>query len=229
MNYSRNLTESDLVSNYDIFIDFLRSTFSGDRLEKLMIMYSEDELGQRVTLTPASGKLNFHLAHPGGYLQHIMNVVNASKGYEKLYGFMGGTIDYTNEERIFAAVHHDLGKLGDETGEYYLRQTSDWHQKKRGEVYKHNPELQYMDVTDRSIYLLQKYQINYNWKEMLGIKLADGLYNKANEAYFMSYNPAYTMKTNLPHIIHGGDYIACRTEYDMWRKEFPDVLLTSEA
>lgn len=229
MNYSKNLTETELLENYNEFIDFLKDNFKGERLEKLLFMYSENELGFRAATSPASSKLNFHLAHTGGYLQHIMNVVRASKGYEKLYLHMGGEIDYTEEERVFAAVHHDLGKLGDETGEYYVKQTSEWHLKKRGEVYTQNPRLQYMDVTDRTLYLLQKYGITYTWKEMLGMKLSNGPFNKSTESYYTGFNPVHALKTNLPKIIHGGDYIACGTEYDSWRKENPTSLLEDDA
>jgi hypothetical protein len=43
-----------------------------------------------------------------------------------------------------------------------------------------------MDVTHRALWLLNQYGIAYTQKEMLGIMLADGLYNKANEKYIDS-------------------------------------------
>ena len=52
---------------------------------------------------------------------------------------------------IFAALHHDLGKVGDLDKDYYIPQDSEWHRKNRGEIFKHNPKLQYMTVTDRAI------------------------------------------------------------------------------
>ena len=133
---------------------------------------------------------------------------------------MGATIDFTDEEMAFAALHHDLGKLGDkDQGEYYLIQESDWHIKNKGELYKFNPRLQYMDVTDRALYILQLYGITCSWKETLAIKLSDGLYHEPNSSYLISYNPDHELKTNLPRIIHNADFISCRSEYDTWKRQ----------
>jgi hypothetical protein len=169
-------------------------------------------------MAPASAKEHYHNAYPGGYMDHIMNVLTTSFGVKKLYEARGGTIDFEDEELAFATIHHDLGKLGDkQQGEYYLIQESEWHRKNKGEIYKFNSELQYMDVTDRALFILQQYGIVCTWKETLAIKLSDGLYHEANKSYLMSYNPDHELKTNLPRIVHVADYISCRCEYDMWK------------
>jgi len=69
----KNYTAEQLSENYDKFITALEKVFSGERLEKLKHMYSENELGTELTLAPASGKLNFHNCYEGGYIDHIMN------------------------------------------------------------------------------------------------------------------------------------------------------------
>jgi hypothetical protein len=211
------LTESEIDENYQYFIDFLKNSFSGERLDGLLSMYDENNLGMQLALAPASTRLNFHCAWPGGYIQHVLHVEKASRGVQKLYAGINGTVDFTDEERIFAALHHDLGKLGDETGPQYVRNDSDWHVKNRGEIYKMNPALQYMRVPDRALYILQQYNVKVTWKETLGIKLADGLYDPACEEYFMSHNPDRNLKTNLPYIIHVSDLLSCRAESDEWK------------
>jgi hypothetical protein len=217
---TKTYTEKELSDNYDKFITQLEKHFSGDRLKKLKKLYSEDEYGLRLTLAPASAREHFHNAYPGGYIDHINNVLTTSFGVKKLYQVRGGTIDFTDEELAFACIHHDLGKLGDkEQGEYYLPQDSDWHRKNKGEIYKFNSNLQYMDVTDRALFILQQYGIVCTWKETLAIKLSDGLYHESNEAYLKSYNPDHELKTNLPRIVHIADYISCRCEFDMWKVE----------
>jgi len=217
---TKTYTEKELSDNYDKFVAQLDKYFSGDRLKKLKKLYSEDEYGLRLTLAPASAKEHFHNAYPGGYMDHINNVLTTSFGVKKLYEVRGGTIDFTNEELAFACIHHDLGKLGDkQQGEYYLSQDSDWHRKNKGEIYKFNSNLQYMDVTDRALFILQQYGIVCTWKETLAIKLSDGLYHESNESYLKSYNPDHELKTNLPRIVHIADYISCRCEFDMWKAE----------
>lgn len=210
------LNESELQQNYEEFLSVVEKSFTGDRREKLLKLYSAEEYGLTALMSPASVCEHFHLAQPGGYLIHIMNVIKMSFGCKKLFEAAGAKIDFTDEEMVFSAMHHDLGKLGDkEQGEYYVPQDQDWKARK-GEIYKLNPNIQYMEVTDRAIFILQKYHIEMNWKEYLGIKLADGMYNEAAERYLKQYNPDHYLRTNLPRVIHQADYTACRAEYDQW-------------
>ena len=213
-----NLTDAEIQENYKEFLKFVGDVFTGERKEKLLKMYSDEDgsLGLPLATAPASMCEHFHLCHPGGYLQHIMNVIKLSFAGKKLFEIAGANIDFTDEQMIFSAMHHDLGKLGDpEFGEYYMPQDQDWKYKK-GEFYKMNPNLPYMEVTDRAIFLLQKFGITYDWKESLSIKLSDGLFNESNERYLKQYNPDLFLRTNLPRVIHTADYTACRAEYDRW-------------
>ena len=119
-------------------------------------------------------------------------------------------------------MFHDLGKLGDLEHPYYIEQTSDWH-RKRGELYTQNHELQYMSVTDRSLYLLQEFDIAITAKEWKAIKVSDGLYDKANERYFISYQyPPQPFHTNLHYVIHFADHISTIGERDSFRLEQDD-------
>jgi len=210
----RNYTEQQLKENYDKFITFVKKAFVNqpERMEKLLHMYSEDELGMELLLAPASGKAHFHSAYNGGYIDHIMNVCKNSIGQMNQFKANGGIVDFEVEELLFAALHHDLGKLGDVGHPYYVEQESDWHRKNQGSLFKQNPEINYFDVTHRALFTLQKYGIQYTQKEMLGIMLADGLYNKGNEKYFISYDENFQLKTELPYLLHWADHMSCRIE-----------------
>lgn len=210
----RNYTETQLKENYDKFISFIKKAFVSqpERMEKLLHMYSEDELGMELIVAPASGKAHFHSAYVGGYIDHIMNVCKNSIGQMTQFKNNGGTIDFEVEELLFAALHHDLGKLGDGVKPYYVPEASDWHRKNQKSIFTQNGELHYMDVTHRAIWLLQKYGIEFTQKEMIGIMLADGLYNKANEKYFISYSEDFSLKTELPYLLHWADHMSCRIE-----------------
>ena len=119
---------------------------------------------------------------------------------------------------MFAALHHDLGKVGDLEHDYYIPQDSDWHRKNRDEIYKHNPALQYMKVPDRGLWLLQHYGVKVTDKEYIGIKLTDGLYDDANTAYLKSYNPDYNLRSNMAYILHQADMMATHIEFDQWNR-----------
>jgi hypothetical protein len=153
-----------LEQNYNKFIEFLKKVFKNnpDRLENLLHMYSETELGTELTIAPASGKLHFHSAYVGGYIDHVMNVCRNAYSLKKIFAEQGGRINFTDEELFFAALHHDLGKLGDGEKPHYIPEESEWHRKNQNSAFKINPELYYMDVTDRALWLLNQYGIKYS-------------------------------------------------------------------
>ena len=62
---------------------------------------------------------------------------------KNLFVECGGTIDFTDEELIFSALHHDLGKLGTKDFLHYVKNDSDWHIKNKGEYFKRNEEIPY--------------------------------------------------------------------------------------
>jgi hypothetical protein len=204
-------TEEKIQKDYQTFMDYINAD---PRAEKLNVMYGhlEDEL----MVAPASGKTHFHNAFPGGYLDHVLRVTETALKVAGLYKTMEGDINFTKQELIFAALHHDLGKLGHpEEGPYYVEQDSDWH-RKRGEMYRQNESIQYFKAPERGLFLLQKYGIEITQNEWLGIKLSDGIYDEGNKSYLINFAP-YAMKTNLPYIIHWADHMSSRVENDKTR------------
>jgi hypothetical protein len=216
----RNYTEQQLQENYDKFLNFIKKAFAKqpERMEKLLHMYSETELGVELTIAPASGKLHFHSAYVGGYIDHVMNVCKNSMGMMKQFKENGGFIDFEVEELLFAALHHDLGKLGDGKNPYYLPQDNDWARKNKSEEFVLNGALHYMDVTHRALWMLNQYGIKYTEKEMIGIMLADGLYNEASKKYYISYDEKFQLKTELPYLLHWADHMSCRMENSEYKQ-----------
>jgi len=202
------VTEDQIKERYDKFMEFVKTDSRADQLLK---MYEDFET--ELTLAPASGRTYYHNAFPGGYIDHVVRVTETALHLSSVYKKIGGDVDFTKQELIFAALHHDLGKLGNPTeGPHYVDQDSDWH-RKRGSMYKHNENIQYMKVPDRALFLLQKYGIEITQKEWLGIKLSDGLYDEGTKEYFINFVP-YGMKTNLPRIIHWADHMSSQSEND---------------
>ena len=54
--------------------------------------------------------------------------------------------------------------------------------------------------------------------EVLGIKLADGMYDDGNIQYLKSYAPEKKLKSNMPLIIHQADMATTRIEYELAQK-----------
>ena len=212
----KQLTEKQIVENWGKLIQLIEDTFDGDRKEKLLEMYKYFE--DRMSVAPASGKAAYHNAMVGGYVEHVLHVTELALQIKELWKSNGATINFTDEELIFAALHHDLGKVGDLDKDYYIPQDSEWHRKNRGEIFKHNPNLQYMTVTDRAIYLLNHFGIQMSEWEYIGLRLTDGLYEEANKSYYMSYNPDWSLKSNIAYILHQADSMATHIESDEWNR-----------
>jgi hypothetical protein len=208
--------EKQLEEHYNKFIEALKKSFDGERLEKLLHMYSMEELGPNLMLSPASGNVNYHNAYEGGYIDHVMNVARNSLRMMKLFTEAGGTVDFTQEELLFSAFHHDLGKLGERENPHYVDQTSEWHRKNRGDVYTWNQNISYMTHTDRTFYTLSQYGIQYNEKEFFGIKLTDGIYDEDNMKYLKTFDINRAQRSNIGHILHFADHMSTlieRSEY----------------
>ena len=167
---------------------------------------------EKVLTAPASSNSTRHNCWPGGYIDHVNRVVKcAIELWETWHSLGANTKNYTKEELVFAAINHDLGKVGSSTDDYYIPNDSDWHVK-RGQIYKINPKLQFMKVPDRSIYLLQEHGVAFSENEYLAIKLHDGLYSKGNESYLMAGQPEFALKTDMPILLHHADHLATLIE-----------------
>ena len=217
----KQLTEQQILDNWNKLMKLIEDTFEGERKEKLLKMYKYFE--NRMSIAPASGKAHYHNAMVGGYVEHVLHVSDCAVQIKKLWESNGAEINFTDEELIFAAMHHDLGKVGDLEEDYYIPQDSDWHRKNQGSIFKHNPKLQYMSVTDRAIFLLGHFQIPMTEWEYIGLRLTDGMYEEANKTYYMSYNPDWSLKSNIAYILHQADMMATHIEGDEWKRADEEV------
>ena len=212
----KKLSADEIQNNWVKLIDTIEGFISDDRKPQLLKFY--EDFKDRMMFAPASAKGHYHNAMPGGYVEHVLHIISHSLELKQVWEKNGAMINFTDEELVFAAMHHDLGKIGDLDNEYYIPQTSDWHRTNRGEIYTHNPDLSYMKVPDRGLWLLQHYGIKVTEKEYIGIKLTDGLYDEANKSYLMSYNPDWSLRSNMAYILHQADMMATHIEYDQWKR-----------
>lgn len=203
------MTAKDLLDNYEKLVKFIEDSFEGERREKLMWLY--ENLSDRIATAPASMKKQYHNAYPGGYVAHVLNVIKAAEKIYKVWEEMGAEFNFTISELRFAALNHDLGKIGTKTEEYYIPCQEEWMRKK-GQEYVMNPNIQYMKVAERSLMILQQSQISVTENEYLAIKLHDGLYEDANKAYYISYSEDMQLKSTLPYILHQADLMCAKIE-----------------
>lgn len=212
------LTAEQIQQNWIDLEETIKAYISEPRCSKLLDFYSK--YSERIMLMPASHKKEYHNAFPGGYVEHVLRVVDCALKLNDLWIEMGADdSSYTKEELVFSALNHDLGKIGDEEYESYIPQTDQWRRDKLGEDYTFNNKLEFMSVPDRGLFLLNSHGINYTKNEWLAIKLHDGLYDESNKPYLMSWAPETKVRTALVHIVHQADLLAAKIEFE--REWFP--------
>ena len=209
------LSAENISKNWDKHLKII-NTYITDRKDQVLSMLNTME--DTYIMAPASGRKWYHNAFAGGYVDHVNRVVEYAVKQSRLYEEMGGSIDYTEEELVFSALFHDLGKIGDGESPNYIPQTDKWRQDKLSEMYTYNPDLDFMLIPDRSLFILQKFGIKINQKEFLAIRLHDGVFDKANEAYFFSNVESSRQKTSIISVLHAADFLASKVEYDMWKR-----------
>ena len=212
----KELSIEQIEHNWKKLRDIISNTFDGERLENLNKMY--DHFEDRMCMAPASGKEHFHYAHVGGYVEHVLHIIDYSQQLKGVWETNGATINFTDEELIFAAMHHDLGKVGDLEHDYYVPNESEWHRKNQGAIYTHNKELQHMTVTDRAIFLLGHFKVPMSECEYIGLRLTDGMYEEANKTYYIAYQPERQLRSNIAYILHQADMMATHIEHDEWKR-----------
>jgi len=206
------LTPEQIKQNWDTFLNIIKEYISPDRADKLIEFYTQHE--ERFIMMPASHKAQYHNCFPGGYIDHVLRVVNAALKLDNVWREMGMVDTYTIEELVFSAVNHDLGKFGTEEQASYIEQTDQWRRDKLNETYMFNDRLEYMTVPDRGLHLLYSMGIVPTKNEMLAIKLHDGLYDDSNKPYLMSFSPETKPRTSLVFVVHQADLMAARIEFE---------------
>jgi hypothetical protein len=185
-----------------------------ERAAKLLSFYSDFE--DRVKNAPASGKIFYHCAYPGGYLDHVLRVIDTAVKFVRFYKHVGGDADFTEQEVIFAAMHHDLGKLGTPDQSFYEVEP-DMYWIEQGYTYKVREEEVRMDTYDRTIQLLNSYGIRFTPKEMVGMRMANGCFDEGARMYFNAPGPFSPLGCNIGYIVHWADWMCTRAESDQQR------------
>ena len=213
------LEAEKIKQNWERYRDLVNELFP-TRKDALNKMY--DDFEERMVFMPASSMEHFHNAFAGGYVDHVLRVMDCALTLHNTWTVSGADMSgYTEEELMFAAMHHDLGKVGfpGDGNEVYQIETSDWHRKNQGKLYKTNPNIPFAMVPDLSIWLLQEFNVKMSWVEYQAIKIHDGMYDDANKPYFVSRSPQSKLKTNLPIILHHADHMASVIEFERWRNK----------
>jgi len=202
------LTLDQINAEWLQFEFYIKHYIKEPRSNKLWALYLQ--YMDRIKTLPAASNPKHHSAFPGGHIYHTNNVVKNALALHDVWVNSGVNVNYTVEELVFAAVNHDLGKMGDHEQVNYIDNPSQWHKENLGNLYAYNPKLEYMSVPDRGLFMLQLHNIPVSRNEYIAIKVHDGLYADANKAYLMDHK----LQCAMPFILHQADLMAARIEFE---------------
>ena len=72
----KKLSAEQIQDNWKKLLDTIEGFISDDRKENLLKMY--EDFQERMMFAPASAKGHFHNAMPGGYVEHILHIIQFS-------------------------------------------------------------------------------------------------------------------------------------------------------
>lgn len=143
---SKDLIEK-LEKNYELYTTLVGKIKNEDAREALLGLCNE--LKDRLAAAPASTKLDYVGAYPGGLVEHSINVLRIAKDLNKVFA-----ANIQSDSLIITSLFHDIGKVGDEKNDFYIEQPSDWHRNKLGMMYDFNEEVGRIPVSQRSLWWL---------------------------------------------------------------------------
>ena len=85
-------------------------------------------------MMPTSNRPQYHKRMPGGYIDHVCRVVDIALDTKDMWSRYGSIINFTDEELVFSALNHYLGKFGTEENAAYIEQTDQWRKDKLNEI-----------------------------------------------------------------------------------------------
>lgn len=150
-----------LEVNWDNYTKLV-SRIKDDQARTALLKLTSD-LKDRLAATPASTQTKYVGAYPGGLVEHSLTVAKLAYQVSKA---LDANLD--PDSLIVTALFHDLGKIGNETEDYYLEKNSSWHNE-RGIMFEVNEEIGNVSVAERSIWWLNKYGCPLHQDELSAI------------------------------------------------------------
>lgn len=135
-----------LESNWDLYVDLV-GRIKNEKVKQSLLELCE-KTKDRLAAAPASTRLEFVGAFPGGLVQNSLNVLKLAKDINKI-----AETEISSDSLILVCLFHDIGKIGSSEEDYYVEQESSWH-RDRGMMYEINKNLDKIHPSQRSLWWL---------------------------------------------------------------------------
>lgn len=164
------LKKHELEENFDTFREFCESL--GERSKSALELV--DFFKERLALAPAAMSSKHSGAYLGGLISENLKLLENATKIVKTF-----SLDVSSESLILCCLFRNIGLLGTKEVDLYVDQTNEWRRDNLNEVFACNPNISFMTVTDRTVFLLQQFGIKLEEDEFLAITLS----NNDNKRY----------------------------------------------
>lgn len=149
-----------------------------------------ETLGERLIVCPAGTKTTQKGCAPGGLIDYHLGVTDVMR---KVSQSLGDNCPTSSILKV--GLLHEIGKVGDLENDLFLTQDSSWHREKLGQLYKYNEVVQKMPVAQRTLYLLQHFNVQLTLDEWIAIQVSQGLHLDENKFYIGALPPLAVLLT----------------------------------
>jgi len=179
------MNDNEIIENFEKFRKLLlRVSDRREALEKFLEKYAD-----RIAVAPGHDRNNRLSAAPGGLVRRSLNTLAVARDLSKMAAFAEKEI--SAESIIIVSLLHDIGRVGDATGDYYLPQTSSWHIE-RGSLYVFNPDIKRMTHPHRGLCFLQSEGVILTQDEWMAIVSQSNAYEES-KFYIGNESPVMTL------------------------------------
>jgi len=162
-----------VISNFETFQKILSKTGSrASVLERFL-----DSYGERIAVCPSHNLSKRSTSAAGGLVEHALQTFKIARKLVETTG-----VEINPESLAVVCLLHEVGKIGDESRDYFVPQSSQWHME-RGQVYTYNPDIPKMTHPHRTLYLLQSSGIHLTLDEWIAILTQSGTSSEENRFY----------------------------------------------
>ena len=182
----------DIENNWSVF-EKLCGRLSDHNLNHML-----ETLGERFSTCPASSRLDQYSAFPGGLIRHSLDVTSTMRKINESHD-----LGLSTSSILRVGLLHDIGKIGSIDKDYFVKQDSDWHREKLGQMFKFNENLSRMSVSHRSLCLLQEFGVTLIPEEWIAIQTAAGSHFEENR-FYVGHEPtlALSLQSAKSIVIH---------------------------
>lgn len=165
--------EEFINKNYDKTI-LLLNEHDHPKLKKLV-----ETFAQEYATAPASTHASYYSAFTGGLCYHNLNVI---KFLNKLCNTLSPDT-FAKKTILTVSILQSFGRVGaDINTPYFIPASSDW-QHNQGKFFDINPDISFMKIPHRSLFLAQQYDVQLTEEEYLAVLLSDGHLDETNAHY----------------------------------------------